>query len=258
MTYREFSTWNEVLSAAAAGEQLWYQAPLDRSPKYVRVVKVFKNGSIRIDPLSRDVDNFTADAGHLSRFRYRVATALSNPTTSFADNPVSGGAVALAALAVAGVAWLFLRPKPAQAAPATTGPVELPSFVPSSTPAPQPVAAAPKLPQTNCGSKVYVTYKFKDQQQLLINVFRRLTTWNVGGTPDSPSNTTTERVWAPSTTNSFFKINYLETAAGPLPFEVELQYAQNSLMQRYLAEAWVETTDGWCLAATSTNYEAWV
>jgi hypothetical protein len=28
--------------------------------------------------------------------------------------------------------------------------------------------------------------------------------------------------------------------------------------RRYLAEAWVETTDGWCLAATDTNYEPWV
>ena len=253
MTYREFSTWNEVLSAAAAGEQLWYQAPLDRSPKYVRVVKVFKNGSIRIDPLSRDVDNFTADAGHLSRFRYRVATALSNPTTSFADNPVSGGAVALAALAVAGVAWLFLRPKPAQAAPATTGPVELPSFVPSSVPAPQPVAASPTLPQTNCDGKVRVTYKFKDSP-LLLNVFRRLTTWDAGGTPDSPTGTISDRVWVPSSANTFFNSGTQD----PPPLESQLQYAQDSLMQRYLAEAWVETTDGWCLAATSTNYEAWV
>lgn len=79
MNYKEFSTWNEVLSAAAAGEQLWYQAPLDRYPHHVQVVKVFKNGSIRIDPLSRDADRFTADAGHLSRFRYRVAAPLSNP-----------------------------------------------------------------------------------------------------------------------------------------------------------------------------------
>jgi hypothetical protein len=79
MTYKEFSTWNEVLSAAAAGERLWYQAPMDRSPHSVRVVRVFKNGKIHIDPLSNEADSFTADAGHLSRFRYRVAAPLSNP-----------------------------------------------------------------------------------------------------------------------------------------------------------------------------------
>jgi hypothetical protein len=70
--FATFSTWDEVLAAARRGEQLWYQAPLDRSPRYVAVVKVFKNGKLRIDPLSRDADNFNADAGHLLRFRKRA------------------------------------------------------------------------------------------------------------------------------------------------------------------------------------------
>jgi hypothetical protein len=134
MTYREFSTWNEVLSAAAAGEQLWYHAPLDRSPKYVQVVKVFKNGSIRIDPLSRDADKFTADAGHLSRFRYRVAEPRSNP--SFASNPVSGGAVALAVLAVAGSRGCSPRQRP----PQRPGPHRKLLVVPSPDTGPPPVA----------------------------------------------------------------------------------------------------------------------
>ena len=66
-----FDTWSDVLDAARRGDQLWYHAPLNIRPASVRVVKVFKNGSIRIDPMSRDADNFTADKGHLSRFRQR-------------------------------------------------------------------------------------------------------------------------------------------------------------------------------------------
>jgi hypothetical protein len=30
---------------------------------------VFENGKIRIDPMSASADNFTADCGHLPRFR---------------------------------------------------------------------------------------------------------------------------------------------------------------------------------------------
>lgn len=67
-----FATWGDVLDAARRGEDLWYRAPLDRQPASVRVVKVFKNGGIRIDPMSRDADNFTADEGHLDRFRKRA------------------------------------------------------------------------------------------------------------------------------------------------------------------------------------------
>jgi hypothetical protein len=69
--YKLFDTWSDVLAAARRGERLWYQAPLDRFPSSILVVKVFKNDKIRIDPLSNQVDNFTADAGHLSRFRRR-------------------------------------------------------------------------------------------------------------------------------------------------------------------------------------------
>jgi len=35
-------------------------------------VKVFKNGTIRIDPLSNQADKFTANSGHLDRFRVRL------------------------------------------------------------------------------------------------------------------------------------------------------------------------------------------
>ena len=69
--YVEFLTWDDVLKHARAGHQLWYRAPMDRFPRNIRVVKVFKNGGIRIDPLSNDCDNFTADNGHLTRFLKR-------------------------------------------------------------------------------------------------------------------------------------------------------------------------------------------
>ena len=70
--FETFDTWADVIDAARRGEMLWYQAPLNHRPSYIRVVKVFKNGKIRIDPLSSDADNFSADAGHLARFRKKV------------------------------------------------------------------------------------------------------------------------------------------------------------------------------------------
>lgn len=67
-----FDTWEDVLNAARRGDRLWYQAPLNRFPHSILVVKIYKNGKLRIDPLSNQVDKFTADAGHLARFRKRV------------------------------------------------------------------------------------------------------------------------------------------------------------------------------------------
>lgn len=65
-----FKTWSEVRDHAARGGRLWYHAPLDARAREIRVVKVFKNGKIRIDPMSSEADNFTADEGHLDRFRW--------------------------------------------------------------------------------------------------------------------------------------------------------------------------------------------
>lgn len=70
MAYRVISRrGSDVLSAARSGEPVWYKAPLDYRARRVRIVKVYKNGKIRIDPMSRDADNFTADRGHLDRFQ---------------------------------------------------------------------------------------------------------------------------------------------------------------------------------------------
>ena len=70
-TFTSFASWSDVLAAAKAGEQLWYHAPLDLSPYSVMILRVFKNGKIRLSSWSRGASSFTADAGHLSRFRKR-------------------------------------------------------------------------------------------------------------------------------------------------------------------------------------------
>ncbi len=63
-----FKTWADVLTAARDGAWLWYHAPMDLHAQSVCVVRVYKNGKLRIDP-GCGADPFTADAGHLSRFR---------------------------------------------------------------------------------------------------------------------------------------------------------------------------------------------
>lgn len=76
MQFASFDTWTAVLEHTAAGQTLFYHAPLDREPRLVRVRRTFKNGKLRIDPCSSDADHFTADPAHLSRFRRAVRLAL--------------------------------------------------------------------------------------------------------------------------------------------------------------------------------------
>lgn len=72
-----FTTWADVLASAQRGDQLLYGAPMDAASAYpfrhVRVVRVFKNGKLRIDPMSNQADPFTADASYLDRFRCKTA-----------------------------------------------------------------------------------------------------------------------------------------------------------------------------------------
>ncbi len=70
--FQGFDSWADVLAAARRGDRLWYHAPMDYQPRSIHVVKVFKNGNIRIDPLSNQADKFTADRGHLDRFKRRM------------------------------------------------------------------------------------------------------------------------------------------------------------------------------------------
>lgn len=77
-----FESWSALLSYLASGETaamqprwIWYQAPLDTNARLVRVVRVYKNGKVRLDPCSAFADQFTADPDHLDRFR-RVVTSV--------------------------------------------------------------------------------------------------------------------------------------------------------------------------------------
>ncbi len=71
-SFTNYSEWHDVLEDARAGKMLYYQAPMDTYPHAVSVVKVYKNGSVRIDPLSNQADKFTANYQHLLRFRKRA------------------------------------------------------------------------------------------------------------------------------------------------------------------------------------------
>ena len=66
--WRHYINWTDVLIAARDHDQLYYKAPLDWHPQAVRVVRVYKNKKIRLDPETVDADPFTADRGHLDRF----------------------------------------------------------------------------------------------------------------------------------------------------------------------------------------------
>lgn len=67
MQTKTFQTWAAVVAAATRGDRLWYHAPLDLRPRMITVIKIFKNGKLRING---GECTFTADAGHLDRFRY--------------------------------------------------------------------------------------------------------------------------------------------------------------------------------------------
>ena len=66
--YRPFETWAQLLDHVRAGYRLLYQAPLDFQPVTVTAV-IRKDGKLRVVAPFSDADPFTADAGHLSRFR---------------------------------------------------------------------------------------------------------------------------------------------------------------------------------------------
>jgi hypothetical protein len=61
-------SWHDILKIAERGGRLWYQAPFNLNPVPVYVRRVFKNGKIRL--WGGEVA-FTADEGHLSRFRVK-------------------------------------------------------------------------------------------------------------------------------------------------------------------------------------------
>ena len=71
-TYAGFDSWAEVLNWCGTGAPIFYHAPMDYRPARVQV-HVYKNHKVRVYPPTNDADAFTADAGHLSRFRRELA-----------------------------------------------------------------------------------------------------------------------------------------------------------------------------------------
>lgn len=66
--FSPFGSWLNVRHAAESRVSLFYWAPLDTAPRPIIVLRVFKNGKVR---LSGGEVTFTADDGHLDRF-YRL------------------------------------------------------------------------------------------------------------------------------------------------------------------------------------------
>jgi hypothetical protein len=65
----KFASWDDVLAHVASGKVVYYQAPMNWRPVYVVSARV-KGKKIRIGAQG-DSDAFTADDGHLDRFRYQ-------------------------------------------------------------------------------------------------------------------------------------------------------------------------------------------
>lgn len=67
----KFETWEAVLAHVAAGLPVWYHAPLDYRPSRLFFLRVMRGAKIRIAPSGKwhSHFSFTADAGHLDRFR---------------------------------------------------------------------------------------------------------------------------------------------------------------------------------------------
>lgn len=73
--YISFASWQDVLLHVRKALPTYYQAPLD--PKPVRVTATLRRGQkVHVVPPSLSgADPFIADAGHLERFRFRIAPA---------------------------------------------------------------------------------------------------------------------------------------------------------------------------------------
>jgi hypothetical protein len=63
-----FASWPALLEHIATGGAVYYHAPMDHAPVRVRV-EVRRGSKLRVFPPSRAADAFTADSGHLERFR---------------------------------------------------------------------------------------------------------------------------------------------------------------------------------------------
>jgi hypothetical protein len=72
--FTTYSGWQEVLAEAHATGVLYYWGAMMLRPQRVRVVRLFKNGSIRVDPMSTSMgvprayqaDPFTLRESHFT------------------------------------------------------------------------------------------------------------------------------------------------------------------------------------------------
>jgi hypothetical protein len=63
-----FNSWEDLIAYLDGHNTVFYQAPLDRYPVPVDVTRRFKNGKLRLNYRN---GSFTADRGHLDRFRWK-------------------------------------------------------------------------------------------------------------------------------------------------------------------------------------------
>lgn len=70
--FETFPSWKDVLEHVRAGKPVYYHAPFDIRPVLVSATAEPQGRTVRITPPTRDADPFTADAGHLERFK-RIA-----------------------------------------------------------------------------------------------------------------------------------------------------------------------------------------
>lgn len=63
--FEELTSWEAIRTIAATDAVLWYWGAMDYRPHQVIVVKLFKNGKIRVDQTSNQAYAFTIDPGHL-------------------------------------------------------------------------------------------------------------------------------------------------------------------------------------------------
>lgn len=82
--YQGFPTWNALVGAVGRGEAIWYQAPLDARPVRVRC-ELRARSKVRVFPPTRDADPFTADAGHLERFKRYIPAREPDEVIVFDD-----------------------------------------------------------------------------------------------------------------------------------------------------------------------------
>lgn len=69
MSYVGFHSWQDVLAYVAAGRPVYYQAPMMARPAFIRAKLTKNRRNVRLYPDPAEADAFTADAGHLDRFR---------------------------------------------------------------------------------------------------------------------------------------------------------------------------------------------